>query len=286
MLTTLIVALFLVSPLQTAKSPSNIPPAGGAIGHGEQAHKPPETGANQTDADQSGAQHNAVIIQTKDWQDSQNRAAEKRRKEDRDALIDRRNSRFSALLVLAAFLQLVVIAVQCWILRRQTGILDRQTNITRNIERGWMLIDRVDSFHTQFQNRRYDSTIFYLKNFGKTPAKLMNLRYELQIGDSVDRPPEAAIFNEETDRLDGRMLPPGKEIPINVRPKDWLISGEDKAAIESGRKFIWLCGYIRYFDVYGGGPYRTNFCETYMPKPMTGEPRFAAAGPDEYNQAT
>jgi hypothetical protein len=68
----------------------------------------------------------------------------------------------------------------------------------------------------------------------------INIHYELQIGDSIERPPEEAIFKEEIDRLDGRMLPPGKEIPIDVRPKDLLISGEDKAAIESGKKFIRL----------------------------------------------
>jgi hypothetical protein len=190
-------------------------------------------------------------------------------------------------------LQVFGILLQCVILYRQANILSKQASITMNIERGWILPDETVAidFARRFvtADRPYHFVVFSIKNFGNTPAKLINLRFELQIGNSLETPPDISVFAPgDNSRIDGRMIPPnGKPIILEARNEsEWIIPDDEILAIQNGKKYLWLCGYIRYFDVYGRGPHKTNICELYQPHPFGEVPRFSAAGPDEYNQAT
>jgi hypothetical protein len=263
----------------------------------QQSHRPPPLAGSQpqsktaddahhANSEQRGTKDSPLFVEQIPTKETDEEAAENKKEKAEEASDKTLSKTFNWSLIGVGVLQAIGILMQCLILYRQTVLIDKQANISMDIERGWILLDRIEPFYMQPVSIRYDFAICYLSNFGKTPSKLMNLRYELQIGDNIESPPDPSIFREEKPRVDGRMMPPGKRVGLQTRYKDFLISKEVKEAIDVGKKFVWVCGYVKYFDAYGRGPYRTNFCEVYQPRPMDALPRFSAAGPDEYNQAT
>jgi len=126
-----------------------------------------------------------------------------------------------------------------------------------------------------------------LKNFGNTPAIAVASRFELQLGETLDDPPDTSIFNpiELTDER--QLIPPGEPIIREVRRENAVIFSEEEIiAILHSETFVWLCGQVRYIDVYGRGPHQTNICEVYRFPPLTPVEMFSPAGFHGYNRAT
>lgn len=93
----------------------------------------------------------------------------------------------------------------------EAALLNAQAII--DAERAWILIergqskDKVETPIISYDDRsapdlqRASSCIFWMKNYGKTPAKIVGYRAELQIGDSQDsqdRPPTPPLCLEMT----------------------------------------------------------------------------------------
>jgi hypothetical protein len=277
----LIASLLSCNSLLWAQQSQRPPPLAGSQPQSKTADN-----THRATSEQGGTSESPIYVEQVPAPETYEEAAEHKNAEIEKASDKTLSKAFNWLLFVVGALQAIGICIQCVILRRQTGLLDKQANFSMSIERGWILVDKIDKFYVQPNPTHYDYALCHLSNFGKTPSKLMNLRYELQIGDTIEFPPDPSIFKEEVPRVDRRMLPPGKEIRLEVKHKDFLIPPEVKESIKVGKQFIWVCGYVRYFDAYGRGPYRTNFCEIYQPRSIDGAPRFSAAGPDEYNQAT
>ena len=118
MLITLIVALCLVSPLHAASSTSNPPPQ----------NKPQETG-KQASNDKHDTKESPLSVDQISSTHGDKQTAEDKGKKDEELSTDKSIIKLTGLLVVAGFLQVVVICLQSWILWRQTGILGRQSNL-------------------------------------------------------------------------------------------------------------------------------------------------------------
>jgi hypothetical protein len=119
--------------------------------------------------------------------------------------------------------------------------------------------------------------IHIVENCGKTPAIVIAQRVELQIGtlENMDQnePPDATVFNTEGSGYQRDYFVPQRNA-INTNPTL-------REARPGG--FPWLCGMIRYRDVFRDKPeHETRFCLMYDPRMKD----FRLAGPREYNKAT
>jgi hypothetical protein len=127
------------------------------------------------------------------------------------------------------------------------------------------------------QSLRLTHAVHIVENFGKTPAIVIAQRVELQIGtvENMDenQPPDATVFNTEGSGYQRNyFIPQGKSVDTNPTLREERPGG-----------FPWVCGVIRYRDVFRDKPeHETRFCLMYDPR-MKG---FRLAGPREYNKAT
>ena len=165
-------------------------------------------------------------------------------------------------------------------------ILEKQTDATNNAanaallnaqavinsERAWMLLHkslRPDGPHPDWE---FEARV---QNFGKTPARIIALKIEHQIG-GRDAPPNTTIF-EKSELLIATLLPQGEcvEYPFSVRE---LLNND---------RHLWICGAIRYQDVLAAPEspiHETFFCRRFEPL-RTPRPGWVP-GPDKYNGAT
>ncbi len=116
-------------------------------------------------------------------------------------------------------------------------------------------------------------------NFGRTPAYLTRLQY------TISAEPHGAIANAIDPRqIGGRELPNGTVVdrgdPFTESTdlRLWFI--EDAEEIARGRKSVWLTGFARYDDIFGGH-HITGFTLVFD---RIGE-RFVRRGNEAYNYA-
>jgi hypothetical protein len=126
-------------------------------------------------------------------------------------------------------------------------------------------------------------------NYGKTPAKVLTEKTELQISESLVTPPDPEVYKVDFSRANPYMLPQGVSMPAQaVLAPFGFIKLSDRDAIRNKSKFLWLCGFIRYSDTFERKKvveYETRFCYL-METRMDADPFWKPAGPGEYNRAT
>lgn len=184
-----------------------------------------------------------------------------------------------------------LIAVAIWgilVARGTLKTIERQTKATEDnvkaliaSERGWLLMGKIEEpflepIEKMGVNQRASHCIFYLKNAGKTPVRMVAGRVELQISERPTHPPNNRVYEAKSE-IPRDVLAPGEPIPAEARFSDNIfISTEDSEAIESKSKFLWLCGIFWYRDTLQGEdaePHETRFSWLYetrlnSPKPF------------------
>jgi hypothetical protein len=131
--------------------------------------------------------------------------------------------------------------------------------------------------------------LFTLRNYGKTPGRMIGWRYELQIGNSPSIAPNPDIYEmSKLPIFTPDMVPQGASVAqqaeFKVPP-----SAQDFLDIASGIKFLWLCGTIWYEDIFGRGMasiHETVFCYRWETRMSTPKFFWTLAGPPEHNKAT
>jgi len=131
--------------------------------------------------------------------------------------------------------------------------------------------------------------IFTIKNYGKTPARMIAWRYELQVGNGASTIPDLSIFDmSKLPIYTPDMVPQSASIAqqaefrIAPSPQDFLDIG-------NGTKFLWLCGTIWYEDTFERGQaskHETVFCYLWETRTTSPKPAWIPAGPREYTRAT
>jgi hypothetical protein len=198
-----------------------------------------------------------------------------------------------ALLGVGVTLGIAVIAL----IQARTAALNAQAVI--DSERAWILIDRgeladriqdpdIISASEIATKGRMSHCIFFIKNFGKTPGKMTLCWSELQIGPDRSNPPRPQIY-EATNGSLTVMLAPGESRAIEARGfgdfSDENIAG---LARNIDPRFLWLCGIIRYEDIFERprNKHKTTFCFLYERFTNAPKPFWRWAGPPELNLAT
>lgn len=88
------------------------------------------------------------------------------------------------------------------------------------------------------------------------------------------------------------VVAPGATIPVNVRLEggDGKLTPQEKEAIDTGKNFLWLAGYLKYTDTFerrDAPIYEMRFCYRWIPRSyLVPEPLWWRDGPPEYNAAT
>jgi hypothetical protein len=108
------------------------------------------------------------------------------------------------------------------------------------------------------------------QNSGDTPTKRMTLHAACEIRNTPL--PPGFVFVETTTPGKG-LLPPKTTLQGGIAPQhpQAAITPQDIVDAQAGRKFIYLWGWVKYFDVFSGtSEHVTRFCWLIL---VTGDPR-------------
>jgi hypothetical protein len=210
-------------------------------------------------------------------------------------------------LFIAGVLGIIVAIATLKILRRQTKAAEDSATAARlnaeaviNSERPWILMDwerngpKIGPPYLVPIEDRADALaphcLFSMKNFGKTPAKVLSGKATLKIGESPTEPPEIDIDNLDSRTETMFMFPQGDTRVGEARLPAMFINKNDRDAIDKGIKYLWLCGIIRYVDTFvrkdKTEPYVTTLCYLWETRTSAAHPFWQLAGPLAYNRAT
>lgn len=156
-------------------------------------------------------------------------------------------------------------------------------------ERAWILLKKIVADKVSPREKAW--CIIHFRNSGNTPGRFVSFNIELQIGDKDTEPPNPqAVFGNIEEASFSHVLTPKAIFPIiaNLAPDPFLTSELHDELLAHKAKFLWLCGMVKYRDVFEevSEPHETRFC--YLYKTLEGSNKFfwIPYGPREYNQAT
>ena len=164
-------------------------------------------------------------------------------------------------------------------------------------DRAWVLLEREDiqdkiqapylpTAEQMMVEQRMPHCVLFLKNFGKTPAKITALRFELEVSDNPNVPPSNAAY-DISGTLNPYMLPQEGCLPYEARLNTQRM--EDCDSIRGGVRFLWLFGIIKYTDVFERGPeslHETRFCYVWETRMNASKPFWFSRGDADYNRFT
>jgi len=122
-----------------------------------------------------------------------------------------------------------------------------------------------------------------IKNYGRTPAFIRQESIEI-----ADEPflPETPIYPSIADKEPGCVIESGDSYQMKAIYREG-ISHQNISKLLEGGIFLWVYGYIAYFD-FLGERHQTGFCARLHihQGPLKGEPpRWLQDGPDKYIQS-
>ncbi|HXN26070.1 MAG TPA: hypothetical protein VN902_03050 [Candidatus Acidoferrales bacterium] len=177
-----------------------------------------------------------------------------------------------------------------------------------NSERPWILIPTKSEFSEIEQPMlfarlpgefRISYCNVWIKNCGRTPARIIEQKIRLVVGRELQAIPDPAIYYEpDAATPENYMFPPDDKIVVQAAFPDGFISAEDLTQVTSKEKktrYIWLCGYFKYVDAFGrieSPIYETRICYRWVYDAQSQidsdihKNFWIMAGPREYNRAT
>jgi hypothetical protein len=172
-----------------------------------------------------------------------------------------------------------------------------------NAERAWVFVDRGETGADKIQDpyllpvghpdirpnqERIAHCVFFIRNFGKTPAKVTGWRTELLIGDSANEPPNLKFYDIPNDPFGVYFIPPNNAVAQEARLPSGFAEWKEFQDVEDGRRYAWLVGVIRYLDVISDieKEHETRFCYLWETRLNSPKPFWRQAGRPEYNRAT
>lgn len=166
-------------------------------------------------------------------------------------------------------------------------------------ERARLLVDRIQEPYlvpveeSPTMNQRLSHCILFIKNFGSTPGVMVASQFQLQIGDSPNVPPSGQLYDMKPYTLNQIPITVPQQadaIPMEaVLQSEGFIRPETRDAILTRKtSYLWLCGIIRYYDVFErkDDEHETRICYMYETRLNTPKPVWRQAGPATSNKAT
>lgn len=163
-------------------------------------------------------------------------------------------------------------------------------------ERPWLIVEqseitpRIADLNTVFNDLpptdrdKHTDCIFWIKNYGRTPAIVVAQKTELQIGNHGLKPPDPAFF-DNFGPITPYVFPQDTTHP-QIATLAATITQADRVLIKIQTKFVWLCGYIRYKDSVprpDAITYETRFCYVWWNNDVASG---WTIGPERYNSHT
>lgn len=174
--------------------------------------------------------------------------------------------------------------------KRQTRILGKTADAAKesagaallnaealvNSERPWLLLGKKlfpDRAHTWLELE------IRVHNFGRTPAKVTAMQFDVRFGDSQENPPRPEFF-EKIEPFNPHVLPQGEELTYEID------ASHGEGANKYPGKHLWVSGLVKYEDTFGSAnpaTHETLFCGHMVQR---GGRSVWQRGPDKYNKAT
>ena len=210
-------------------------------------------------------------------------------KSNEDSQIQGRLETFTGLLVVVGFLQVGVLLMQWWIIRRQTALFS-------NSERAWLIITprnwnpdlaAIDpKVAGPIPLNVFEATV---KNIGRTPGQVIEIAMRYVTIGKLEDLPDIPDYGQ-TARPEGMLLVPqdsfGRVTPLSPSPS---LEPEDTRAIRAAQRFVYAYGFVVYKDVFGN-EHETRRGYVYdFPQGLMvslNQPSFQQGGPPAYNRAT
>jgi hypothetical protein len=175
-----------------------------------------------------------------------------------------------------AFLTLVVIAVQAWILHRQTGILKRSTGVAEDnylaTHRPQIRVKHLFLRSDIWTGKPIIAALVFA-NIGSTKAIIISVRGGSKIVRSDEMlpayPPLGPSLTPEPDK---RCVPPGQLVEISHNEFGAAISEPNATAIRDRSAMLYCFGGVEYKDSHERIR-TTNFCYRLV-NAATSNPRF------------
>jgi len=207
--------------------------------------------------------------------------------------------------VIVGIVTFILIGYQARETARATKTMQENTKAFLAENRPWMLLSRDETFTKIYepylkpigkvppQEHREVSCPFVIRNYGKSPAQILAFNTELLIGDSKYMPPLANVFNTVSVSAYPYVFPQGESERhyAFIEPQRSATEEEEREILFEGKKFIWLCGLIRYRNPLEqtrgtSTVHETTFCYVYTAWERPSARTWIPSGPDEYNKAT
>ncbi len=206
-------------------------------------------------------------------------------------------------LAIAGFVQAVVLAVQARLLFQQKKIMEEHKASLEQLAtagRAWLLIRKTGTQDAiqdpalitpeeMMVRRQFSHCIFWLKNYGKTPARMIAWKYELQIGENAYTVPDPSVYDMSIlPKFTPDMIPQSASVAQQATFR--IAPGpNDFSDAAKGTKFLWLCGTVWYEDTFQRGEaskHETVFCYLWETRMSTPKFFWTVAGLREHNNAT
>lgn len=212
---------------------------------------------------------------------------------------------FNFLLVAVGVLQFLILKKQARIMGSHATELENLAEAAKinnkaaiNTARPWLLVPLEKEF-SEISNpplfarlpgeyRRSYCTI-RIKNFGRSPAQITEMKIWMLIGGYEDIP-DATVYDSQDATKEDYVIPQGATMPWQaiVRPDGWITPQELEEITVKKSRYVWLCGYLRYrdtFDRKDAPVYETRICYRWVNDTNSPQPFWILAGPREYSKA-
>ena len=169
-----------------------------------------------------------------------------------------------------------------------------------NSERPWLLIPLGDEY-SEIQDPvliarlpgevRVSYCTFIMKNFGRSPAKVVEMKLGLFTSTDFNFVPDAHVFDAQGSLADDYTFPQGTTAPVQATfmPDGWITPQEKEEIEVKKKRYLWLCGYLKYRDTFDRNEapvYETRICYRWVNYTNSPKPFWMLVGPAEYNRAT
>jgi hypothetical protein len=173
-------------------------------------------------------------------------------------------------------------------------------------ERPWLLIPMGKEFSeidrplmiTRLAGEyRRSFVTFRLRNYGRSPARVIEQKLRMFIGGTEDDIPDIAAYQSAGAVLDNYTFAQDVTAPIQatIEPDGMISTRDFEDLFVTKTRGLWLCGYIKYVDTFDrrdAPVYETRICFRWNHELMhvldhdIRQSFWIMAGPREYNRAT
>jgi hypothetical protein len=165
-------------------------------------------------------------------------------------------------------------------------------------QRPWLFIPMGDEFSEigdpllpDTGDKRFCQVKFELKNFGHTPARIIEQQIHLYVGKSPETVPDPMAFEPLIPVIEDYTLPQGTRVPVQATLQPKLdLDPQDRKGLLVRARFLWLCGYIKYREASDSPmrplAYETRICYLWITNTDRPKTFWVMRGPREYNKAT